>query len=121
MDHNFQSMANRDESFWGSNFYNHPPLTDEILSLAEETLAVKLPAEYVDLLRIQNGGFTAGFAFPTSARTTWAENHVPLEELKGIVIGDVMNTAQNLLSNSYFCEEWGLPPKQVLVAGDGHW
>lgn len=32
-----------------------------------------------------------------------------------------MPTALNLVDNDYMCEEWGLPPKQVLIAGDGHW
>ena len=32
-----------------------------------------------------------------------------------------MRSAQNLLDNAYLCMEWGLPPNQVLIAGDGHW
>jgi hypothetical protein len=114
-------MAVRDESFWGDNSYKHPPLTEELLALAEETLGVTLPLEYVELLRIQNGGFTAGFAFPTSVKTTWADDHVPLDELCGIVAGDDTDSAQNLMDNAYMCEEWHLPPRQVLIAGDGHW
>ena len=118
--YNLATVAKRDESFWGGNTYNHPPLTDEMLSHAENALGFKLPTEYVDLLRIQNGGQTAGFAFPTSVKTTWADDHVPLEGLNGIVVGDLIDSAQNLLDNEYMCKEWGLPPKQVLISGDGH-
>jgi hypothetical protein len=93
-------MAVRDASFWGINYYNHPPLTDELISLAEETLGVKLPTEYIELLRIQNGEYTAGFAFPTSRRTTRADDHVPHEELNGIVAGNELEWPQNLMDNS---------------------
>lgn len=119
-DYNLSAMAERDESFWGLNSYNHPPLTDEVLALAEGSLGVKLPAEYVELLRIQNGGYTAGFAFPTSVKTTWADDHVPLEDLNGIVAGVDVSSAMNLMDNEYMCEEWKLPPMQVLISGDGH-
>lgn len=37
--------------------YVQPPLTDEILSTAEKQLGYKLPTEYIELLKIQNGGY----------------------------------------------------------------
>lgn len=108
-------------SFWGDNYYNHPPLTDEMVAYAESTLGVRLPAELVDLLRVQNGGYTAGFAHPMTQRTTWEEDHIPLHDLAGIVTDPNHDTAQNLLSTAYMTQEWGLPPKQVLLSGDGHY
>lgn len=36
----------------------HPALTPDIIAAAEHVLKVRLPAEYLDLLRIQNGGYT---------------------------------------------------------------
>ena len=30
-------------------------------------------------------------------------------------------TAQNVLQTEYMTREWGLPPRQVLLTGDGHW
>jgi hypothetical protein len=107
--------------FWGSNHYEHPPLSDEMIALAEERLGVRLPAELIELLLIQNGGYTKGFAYPMSQRTTWAADHVPLEELAGIVIDPNHRTAQNLMHTAYLTQEWGLPPRQVLLAGDGHY
>ena len=47
-------------------------------------IRVKLPAEYVALLRIQNGGYTNDFGFPMKG-TRWGESHVPLHSLAGIV------------------------------------
>lgn len=109
------------KEFWRSNYYNHPPLTDEVISVAEHKLGVKLPDEFIKLLKIQNGGYTHGFAFPMNQKTTWAEDHVPLKDLFGIVTDPSITTAQNILDTSYMTEEWGLPEKQVLLSGEGHW
>lgn len=107
--------------FWDSNHYNHPALSDEMVTFAEVELGVKLPMTLIELLKIQNGGYTKGFAFPTTQKTTWAENHVPLSELFGIVLDKNIETAQNILDTDYMTKEWGLPEKQVLLTGDGHW
>lgn len=107
--------------FWDSNYYNHPPLTDEMVQTAEEELGVKLPQLLIDLLKIQNGGYTKGFAFPMKVKTTWAMDHVPLSDLSGIVVDKSLETAQNILETAYMTQEWGLPEKQVLLSGDGHY
>ena len=87
----------------------------------EKALGVKLPIELVQLLRIQNGGYTQGFAHPMTEETTWASDHVPLRDLAGIVTDKNIQTAQNLLDSGYLSGEWGLPPNQVLLSGDGHY
>ncbi|HWL10888.1 MAG TPA: SMI1/KNR4 family protein [Planctomicrobium sp.] len=108
-------------NFWSSNYYEHPSITDEMIRIAESRLSIKLPASYVDLLRIQNGGYTHGFAFPMTQRTSWADDHVPLHDLAGIVIDPQHRTAENLLDTEYMTNEWGLPRRQALLSGDGHW
>jgi len=114
-------MAIDKTNFWGTNYYNHPPLTDEMIETAEKTLNVKLPFQFIELLKIQNGGYTEGFAFPMNQKTTWAENHVPLNELFGILVDKSIKSAQNILDSDYLTKEWGLPEKQVVINGDGHW
>ncbi len=109
------------KEFWDSNYYNNPPLTDKMIKKAENSLEVKLPDIFLDLLRIQNGGYTKGFAFPMTSKTTWADNHVPLSELFGIVLDKKHKSAHNIMESGYMIQEWGLPEKQVLLAGDGHW
>lgn len=89
---------------------------------AEGILGVELPAAFIALLRIQNGGYTRGFVFPTTIRTSWAEDHVPLNELFGIGGKELsLVGGHNILDTGYMTKEWGLPTKQVLLAGDGHW
>jgi hypothetical protein len=114
-------LPNDPHTFWGSNYYKHPPLTDDAIAFAERALGVSLPAEFVTLLRAQNGGYTRGFAHPMGRRTSWADDHVPLNDLAGIVTDPSHRTALNLLDTEYLTAEWNLPPKQVLLSGDGHW
>ncbi len=114
-------MAIAPDQFWRSNYYDHPPLTDEMVAEAERQLGVRLPAEYVALLRIQNGGYTHGFGHPMSCPTIWAADHVPLDSLSGIVLEPDHRTALNILRTAYMTREWGLPPRQALLTGDGHW
>lgn len=115
-----KKFLNKEIAFWGNNYYDNPPLTNELVEKAEQELKVKLPEALINLLRIQNGGYTKGFAFPMSVCTTWAEDHVPLTELSGIVSGN-FKSMHNILLTEYMIEEWDLPERQVLLCGDGHW
>lgn len=107
--------------FWGDNYYKHPFLTDDMVITAEAILNVKLPKLLIDLLKIQNGGYTRGFIYPMTVKTSWAENHVSLSQLFGIVTDPTIKTGQNILDTEYMIKEWGLPDNQVLLNGDGHW
>ena len=114
-------MIFNSNEFWDDNYYNHPPLTDEMVEFCEKELGLKLPEPLINLLKIQNGGYTKSFIFPTNERTSWAENHVSFSELFGIVTDKSIQTPQNILLTKYLTEEWSLPEKQVLLCGDGHW
>lgn len=108
-------------NFWGSNYYNHPPLSQSMVIFAQKELGVTLPKTYIELLKIQNGGYTKGFIFPTTQKTSWADDHIPLRDLAGIVVNDSINTALNILDSPELTQEWELPDKQVLLSGEGHW
>ena len=106
--------------FWGNNEYRNSPWADAMRGAAEQGLGVRLPTEYIDLLRIQNGGYTRGFDFPMSAPTSWAPDCIPLFELSGIGSADDPS-GHNIYNRDYMTREWGLPDNQILLAGDGHW
>ena len=114
-------MAIALDGFWGPNFYKHPPLTDAMVHDAELLLGIKLPTLLLELLRIQNGGYTKGFAHPMERPTTWAADHVPLDDLAGIVTDASIETPMNILNSEAMKAEWGLPPRQILLSGDGHY
>lgn len=106
-------------NFWGSNYYNNPSIKEETIDKAEKILGIKLPSSFIDLIKIQNSGYTKGFVFPTKIKTSWADNHVPLNVLFGIVLDeDFMD--DNIMSSNYMVKEWGLPEKLILISGDGH-
>ncbi len=108
--------------FWGANYYDHPAVTKDLITSTEKMLNVKLPGLLVELLTVQNGGYTSGYAFPMTQKTTWADNHVPFLELFGIVADKSILTAQNILDSELLAKQWKLPERQILLAGDdGHW
>lgn len=107
--------------FWDSdNYYDHPVLTEYMIDEAERLLGVKLPISLIALLRVKNGGYTNSFAYPMNAKTSWSDNHIPLDELYGIVPKDI-GSPMSILLTLDMTEEWGLPNNQVLLSGDGHW
>jgi hypothetical protein len=113
----FDEIAGR---FWDrrSEYLVQEPLTDEAVRAVEEEFGVKLPEAYLALLRIQNGGVVSDqySAFPTRERTSWATDHVGLEEMRGI--GRPLESIQD---SSYFEEEEEFAGQAVLLTGDGHW
>lgn len=102
--------------FWdeSSDHGVEAPLTDAALAEAEAKLGVRLPAAFVELLRVRNGGNVAREfrRFPVRG-TSWAEDHVGFEDVRGI--------GPELLDNAYYTSEWEMPPELVLLTGDGHW
>jgi hypothetical protein len=108
--------------FWADDWDKNPATSEAIIQRVEATLGVAIPAEYLALLKIQNGGYTRGFVFPTRQRTSWAEDHVALDELNGIGRYEPLPSGlHNIYNSTYMIAEWDLPPSQVLLAGDGHW
>ncbi|NJC28527.1 SMI1/KNR4 family protein [Neolewinella antarctica] len=113
-------MKLNSHNFWGNNYYRNPSVTEIDIVRAESSLGVKLPPIYLDLIRIQNGGYTNGFIFPMKIMTSWANDHVPLHEMFGIVNPN-STSGHNIMKSHYLTSEWGLPPNQVIINGDGHW
>lgn len=109
------------KSFWDNADQPNPILTDEMVKRAEENLNVKLPDLFIELLKIRNGGYTKGFVFPMYEKTSWSDNHVPFDEMFGIDFSNTIESQQSIMDSPYLTEEWGLPEKQVIISGDGHW
>ncbi len=96
-----------------------PVLTDELVAEAERDLGVRLPTDLVTLLRVQNGGYVGGdfAACPTARPTSWAEDHVAVDEIAGIGSSGVLSLLESPVLNA----EWGQPAELLLLSGDGHW
>lgn len=94
--------------------YSFKPITTEMVEKAEEELKVKLPESYTSLLKEQNGGYISYDSFPTNFPTSWADDHINIDYIRGI------GGEESILESEYLIEEWGLPKKVVLISGDGH-
>lgn len=88
--------------------------TDKQIKQAEKQLGVRLPTLYVELLKSQDGGYIQYEAFPTDFSTSWADDHINVNELFGI------GTETSILDSPDLIEEWDLPKNIILISGDGH-
>lgn len=90
------------------------PTTKETVAIVEEKLKVKLPESYISLLKEQNGGYIIFDSYPTDFPTSWADDHIHIDHIRGI------GEEGGILESDYLIKEWGLPKKIVLISGDGH-
>jgi len=118
---------NINKEFWYSAYQPNADLTPEMVKKAETILGIKLPAAFINLLHIQNGGETQGLVCPTTVKTSWADNHVPFDEMFGIAFLDTEpqeeateTSAFNIMDTADLTKEWGLPAKQIVINSDGH-
>ncbi|MGQ5174981.1 SMI1/KNR4 family protein [Bacillus halotolerans] len=103
--------------FWESSEYDPFRLTDisdnEIKNV-EKKLNLTLPEQYKKLIIQQNGGLINFNAFPTDQETSWADDHIEVDHLRGI------GKDLGILESEYLIKEWGLPQRLLLIQGDGH-
>ncbi|NOR99681.1 SMI1/KNR4 family protein [Mycobacteroides abscessus] len=99
-----------------SEHYVQSPLTDELLAAAEQELGVRLPAAYVSLLRVQNGGYLR-VGFPEDR-----DYNVTHDIIRGIG-----TEYPHLAKEAWWHDEEDFEPipagAQWLIPfdGDGHW
>jgi hypothetical protein len=104
-----------EDFFTDSTYYTGPPLTDEAVRQAEETLGYRLPKAYVDLLRVRNGGVPQRKAVPTSFPTSWAPDHMQVKAIRGIG-GEWGIDSTTGLGSADMITEWGYPKIGVVIA-----
>jgi len=101
------------ESFDEDNdFYTGPPLDEDMLGRAEETLGVRLPRTYVEVLFHRNGGLLKRRCCPTEFPTSWAASHFEILALLGIG-GDWGIDAP--LGSTYLISEWDYPEIGIVI------
>jgi len=104
-------MAATPQTIWRAPAYLpylQPPLTEETIATAQQQLGYKLPSEYLDLLRVQNGGYVR-YTLPD----------VPHDVIEGI--GPYFPSLLPFDWNNV--QEYVSFPLKGLVPfdGDGHW
>ena len=108
------------DSFWEDSEYaakeyvDAPPSRAD-LAKVEEQLGVKLPAAYVALAQRQNGGVPRRTAHRTSARTSWAPDHIAITGIYSI--GSVKPSSLcGEFGSAFWVSEWGYPDIGVYFA-----
>eukprot|EP00466_Bigelowiella_natans_P017537 jgi/Bigna1/88541/estExt_fgenesh1_pg.C_330130 len=97
--------------FGNSNYYKCGRLTETLITEFEEKFDYKLPASYVELLSVQNGGTPKKTLF-AAAGTSWAPDHVAISSIKGLG-GNEWGLDGSLGQSNYY--EWGYPKIGVAI------
>ncbi|MEV0398065.1 SMI1/KNR4 family protein [Polymorphospora rubra] len=108
------------DTFWDDNDYalrayvDRPP-SDELIASVEVELGYRLPALYVALMQVHNGGMPRNTCCPAPNRTTWAEDHVAVSGIMGIGREKRYSLAGSAGSR-FWIDEWGYPAIGVYFA-----
>jgi hypothetical protein len=104
-------------NFWRTDIeedeFKLKKLTDFDVESAESFFNIKLPVEYISILKEQNGGYIIYNAHPSPVPTSWSENSVNIDHIRGIGEGGI-------LDSPYLITEWDLPEGVIIISGDGH-
>lgn len=103
------------EIFDEDPYYTGPPQDDHAVHRAEESLGVRLPRTYVDLLLRRNGGALRNRYCRTSFGTSWVPDHFEITALLGIGGKWGIDPSSELGGSAYLVSEWGYPECGVVI------
>ena len=88
--------------------------TDELINSIESEIGYKLPASYVELMKLHNGGTPKNCCFPTAERTSWADDHCAITGIMGIGRTKTYSLCGDL-GSQFMINEWGYPNTGILI------
>lgn len=106
--------------FWDDDQYALKEYVDKAPSDAdiakiEAELGYKLPASYIQLMKMHNGGIPVKTCFPTTEPTSWAEDHIAVTGLFNIGFEKDYSLGGSLGSR-FMIEDWDYPDIGVYFA-----
>jgi hypothetical protein len=107
------------KSFWEDSkvarkdYVEQKPTAAQIASV-EKALGFRLPASYVELMKVQNGGIPRNTCFPTKKPTSWAKDHVAISAIAGIGRTKKYSLCGKL-GSKFMQEEWGYPKIGICI------
>ena len=63
------------------DMYKMAPITNKAELEAENLLKVKLPNEYLNILKEQNGGYIIYDTYPNKESTSWDDNSINIDHV----------------------------------------
>ena len=91
------------------------PIDSDTVQAVEQQLGYKLPASFLEFMRIQNGGIPLRKNHRTSERTSWAPDHIAITGLYSIG-SEKPNSLCGEFDTQFWIDEWGYPPIGVYFA-----
>lgn len=110
----FDLMNFWDDCDYALKEYVDEPPTDELIASIEEELGYKLPASYIAMMKLHNGGMPVNACFPTEEGTSWAEDHIAITGIMGIGREKKYSLCGEL-GGKFMIEEWGYPDIGVVI------
>jgi hypothetical protein len=106
--------------FWAKSSYADEnyvdnALTDETVVLVERALKYKLPAAYIKLMSLQNGGVPKKTSYRAKARISWADDHVTIAGIYSIGSAKPCSLCGDF-GSQFWIDEWGYPPIGIYFA-----
>jgi hypothetical protein len=103
-----------DDSNYALQEYVEEIPSDELIQSIEAELGYKLPASYIELMQLHNGGIPKKTCFPTIESTSWAEDHIAITGIMGIGHNKTYSLCGQLGSR-FMIEEWSYPDEGVFI------
>ena len=105
--------------FWEEDDYYTEEYTgtypgDDLVAEAEQELGYKLPASYIELMRVRNGGAPLKTIHATTEPTSWAEDHIAITGIFGLDSKKVSSLCGDN-GSAFWIEEWGYPADGVYI------
>jgi SMI1-KNR4 cell-wall len=105
--------------FWEDSDYAHEAYiekrpTDKLIKSIEEEIGYKLPASYIEMMKLHNGGLPKNTCYPTSKKTSWADDHIAITGIMGIGRTKTYSLCGQL-GSKFMISEWRYPKIGVCV------
>jgi hypothetical protein len=97
-----------------------PPLTDEMILEAQRRLDVVLPASYIEVLRVRNGGLLRRCEHPIYLDIM--KSNICVSMLYGIGVDDGIDSTDgtHYFLSKFLAHQWSLPEGSVVFSKFGH-
>ncbi len=88
--------------------------TDERIYSIEQELGYKLPAAYIELMKLHNGGTPTNCCFPIIDETSGAEYHCQITGIMGIGRSKTYSLCGSF-GSQFMIDEWGYPDMGIYI------
>lgn len=104
-----------DSQYARENYVDTQP-TQDVITAVERRLGYKLPAAYIELAMVQNGGFPRNTNYRTDTPTSWSDDHIAITGIYSIGSNKLYSLCGKTFNSWFWVEEWDYPSIGVYFA-----